>query len=246
MTNHQTNSEVFEKLRAIVHGHGMLEVLNTLPSFFEAAHETHNLNTLEDLLNARDSYWKGYQQYHDSREKPNDACPNCNDETYGCPDCGGNTPARIDEQINWMTEAIKNREQEENDTLYAENTTSEYKLHPKYTKDYIINDEVYLTSGETVSLEDYADRVTDPLLKKIESLEEELLGLKGNLIAEESETRALNEKLEEANHCWKERTDRLDWLEERMAPENAGKSFVIELCDDYRDRFQKITDEFGE
>ena len=53
----------------------------------------------------------------------------------------------------------------------------------------------------------------------------------------------LEEQLATANHCWKECSDRLDWLEDRMAPENAGKSFVIELCDDYRDRFFEIKED---
>ena len=53
----------------------------------------------------------------------------------------------------------------------------------------------------------------------------------------------LEKELASANHCWKECSDRLDWLEDRMAPENAGKSFVIELCDDYRDRFFEIEEE---
>ena len=34
----------------------------------------------------------------------------------------------------------------------------------------------------------------------------------------------LEEELATANHCWKECSDRLDWLEDRIAPENAGKS----------------------
>jgi len=54
----------------------------------------------------------------------------------------------------------------------------------------------------------------------------------------------LEEELATANHCWKECSDRLDWLEDRMAPENAGKSFVIELCDDYRDRFFEIKEDY--
>ena len=53
----------------------------------------------------------------------------------------------------------------------------------------------------------------------------------------------MREELATANHCWKECGERLDWLEDRMAPENAGKSFVIELCDDYRDRFFEIKEE---
>jgi hypothetical protein len=53
----------------------------------------------------------------------------------------------------------------------------------------------------------------------------------------------LEEELATANHCWKECSDRLDWLEDRIAPENAGKSFVIELCDDYRDRFFEIEED---
>jgi len=69
MTTHPHNPEVFEKLRHIVYEHGMIDILSTLPLFFEAAYETHNLNTLENLLDARDSYWKGYQQYHESREQ---------------------------------------------------------------------------------------------------------------------------------------------------------------------------------
>ena len=59
----------------------------------------------------------------------------------------------------------------------------------------------------------------------------------------ESEIEHLKEELATANHCWKECSDRLDWLEGRIAPENAGKSFVIELCDDYRDRFFEIKED---
>ena len=54
----------------------------------------------------------------------------------------------------------------------------------------------------------------------------------------------LEEELATATHCWKECSERLDWLEDRMAPENAGKSFVIELCDDYRDRFFEIKEDY--
>jgi hypothetical protein len=64
-----SNPEVFEKLRAIVYEHGMIEVLDTLPLFFEAASEEHNLSTLSHLYTARDSYWEGYQKYHDLREQ---------------------------------------------------------------------------------------------------------------------------------------------------------------------------------
>jgi len=53
----------------------------------------------------------------------------------------------------------------------------------------------------------------------------------------------LEEELATATHCWGVVSERLDWLEDRMAPENAGKSFVIELCDDYRDRFFEIKEE---
>jgi hypothetical protein len=53
----------------------------------------------------------------------------------------------------------------------------------------------------------------------------------------------LEEELATATHCWGVVSERLDWLEDRMAPENAGKSFVIELCDDYRDRFFEIKDD---
>ena len=53
----------------------------------------------------------------------------------------------------------------------------------------------------------------------------------------------LEEELATANHYWGVVSERLDWLEDRMAPENAGKSFVIELCDDYRDRFFEITED---
>jgi len=53
----------------------------------------------------------------------------------------------------------------------------------------------------------------------------------------------LEEELATATHCWGVVSERLDWLEDRMAPENAGKSFVIELCDDYRDRFFEIKED---
>ena len=53
----------------------------------------------------------------------------------------------------------------------------------------------------------------------------------------------MREELATANHCWGVVSERLDWLEDRMAPENAGKSFVIELCDDYRDRFFEIKED---
>ena len=64
-----SNPEVFEKLRAIVYEHGMIEVLNSLPPFFAAAYDTHNLDTLTHVIKARDSYQLGYQKYHDFREQ---------------------------------------------------------------------------------------------------------------------------------------------------------------------------------
>ena len=59
----------------------------------------------------------------------------------------------------------------------------------------------------------------------------------------ERRIKELEEELATANHCWKECSDRLDWLEDRIAQENAGKSFVIELCDDYRDKFFEIKED---
>jgi hypothetical protein len=64
-----SNPEVFEKLRLIVYKHGMIEVLNSLPSFFVAAYDAHDLDTLTHMINARDSYRVGYQKYHDLREQ---------------------------------------------------------------------------------------------------------------------------------------------------------------------------------
>jgi hypothetical protein len=64
-----SNPEVFEKLRAIVYEHGMIEVLNSLPPFFAAAYDTHDLDTLTHVIKARDSYQLGYQKYHDFREQ---------------------------------------------------------------------------------------------------------------------------------------------------------------------------------
>ena len=64
-----SNPEVFEKLRVIVYEHGMIEVLNSLPPFFVTAYDTHNLDTLTHMINARDSYRVGYQKYHDLREQ---------------------------------------------------------------------------------------------------------------------------------------------------------------------------------
>jgi len=47
----------------------MIEVLNSLPPFFAAAYDTHNLDTLTHVIKARDSYQLGYQKYHDFREQ---------------------------------------------------------------------------------------------------------------------------------------------------------------------------------
>ena len=83
---------------------------------------------------------------------------------------------------------------------------------------------------------------------KIKEMVEEDNETKGNhsTTSEDSlelRIKELEEELATANHCWKECSDRLDWLEDRIAPENAGKSFVIELCDDYRDRFFEIEED---
>jgi hypothetical protein len=47
----------------------MIEVLNSLPPFFVAAYDTHDLDTLTHVIKARDSYQLGYQKYHDLREQ---------------------------------------------------------------------------------------------------------------------------------------------------------------------------------
>ena len=90
----------------------------------------------------------------------------------------------------------------------------------------------------------------DSLELRIKELEEQLeweVELKKALLKKQEEwcqwKLEMQEELAAANHCWKECSDRLDWLEDRMAPENAGKSFVIELCDDYRDRFFEIKED---
>jgi len=51
--------------------------------------------------------------------------------------------------------------------------------------------------------------------------------------------------LKEVRHCWKECSDRMDWLEERMEPSNAGEQYVVELYDDYRGKFDMIHEEIA-
>jgi len=41
-------------------------------------------------------------------------------------------------------------------------------------KDKIKDNQIYLSNGEVISLENYLDRVTDPLLQIIKGLKEEL------------------------------------------------------------------------
>lgn len=60
----EPDSEVSEKLRALVFEHGMMAVLNALPPFFAATYDTHDLSTLTHVLDARDSYRLGYRRYH--------------------------------------------------------------------------------------------------------------------------------------------------------------------------------------
>ena len=45
-------------------------------------------------------------------------------------------------------------------------------------KDKIIDNEIHLYNGEVVSLEEYFDRVTDPLYNKIEELKREINSLR--------------------------------------------------------------------
>ena len=121
--------------------------------------------------------------------------------------------------------------------VYIRSTcTAESGLCTVYGRDTMLED----------SCEHFANVATKGKFSEIERLlNKETKGINPEPSEDSLELRIkeLEEELATANHCWKECRDRLDWLEDRIAPENAGKSFVIELCDDYRDRFFEEKDD---